>query len=69
MLPKSLTSALDLLQAAPLYRKELGDLFVDYFVKLKGTEAGRFDQFQKERGISTGDEPTEWEQNEYFDFF
>lgn len=69
MLPKSLTAALDLLAAAPLYRKEMGDPFVDYFVKLKSTEAGRFEQFLKDRGIDAGEEPTEWEQNEYFDFF
>lgn len=69
LLPKSLGAALDALTASPLYRKELGDTFVDYFVKLKRTELGRFEAFLKERGLEAGEEPTEWEQNEYFDFF
>jgi glutamine synthetase len=69
MLPKSLGAALDALEGSRLYREALGDTFVDYFVKLKRTEAGRFEQFLKERGLDAGDEPTEWEHNEYFDFF
>jgi glutamine synthetase len=69
LLPKSLGAALDALGSAALYRKELGDTFVDYFVKVKRTELGRFEAFLKERGLEAGEEPTEWEQNEYFDFF
>ncbi len=69
LLPKSLSQALDLLEAAPLYRRELGDTFIDYYLRLKRTEVGRFEQFLKERGLQPGEEPTEWEQNEYFDFF
>ena len=69
MLPKSLPVALDALACSTMYRTAFGDAFVDYFVKLKRTEAGRFDAFLKERGIDAGEDPTEWEQNEYFDFF
>jgi glutamine synthetase len=69
MLPKSLGAALDALERASLYRHALGDTFVDYYVKLKRTELGRFEAWLKERGIAPGDEPTEWEHNEYFDFF
>ena len=69
LLPKSLNAALDALEASALYRRAMGDTFIDYFVKLKRTEAGRFAQFLEERGLEAGDEPTEWEQNEYFDFF
>jgi glutamine synthetase len=50
-----------------LFRGMLGDTFVDYFVKLKRTEAERFQSSLQ--GASPGDEPSEWEQNEYFDFF
>ena len=32
-------------------------------------EAGRFAQWFKESGAREADEPTAWEQNEYFDFF
>jgi hypothetical protein len=44
-------------------------VFVDYFLKLKRNEAGRFAQWRKDAGRQEDDEPTEWEQNEYFDFF
>jgi glutamine synthetase len=69
LLPTSLTDALAVLARDPLFRSELGDVFVDYFVKLKRNEAGRFAQWCEETGAPAGDEPTEWEQNEYFDFF
>jgi glutamine synthetase len=67
LLPKSLPEALDALDAEPLFRRALGDIFVDYFVKLKRTEAGRYQSSLQ--ATSPGDEPSEWEQNEYFDFF
>ena len=38
MLPKSLPEALDALDKEPLFRRELGDIFIDYFVKLKRSE-------------------------------
>ena len=41
-LPKSLPEALDALDREPLFRRALGDTFIDYFVKLKRTEAGRY---------------------------
>ena len=44
-------------------------MFIDYFLKLKRNEAGRFAQWLKDAGAKAGDEPTDWEQNEYFDFF
>ena len=70
MLPKSLPEALDALEKEPLFRRALGDTFVDYFVKLKRTEAGRYLRSLEEAGTSSpSDEPSEWEQNEYFDFF
>jgi glutamine synthetase len=67
LLPKSLSEALDALDTEPLFRRTLGDTFVDYFVKLKRSEAGRYQSSL--RGVPAGDEPSEWEQNEYFDFF
>ena len=68
MLPTSLMAALDALDQEPLFRGALGDVFIDYYVKLKRTEAGRYQRFLEESGAS-GDEVTDWEQNEYFDFF
>ena len=70
MLPKSLPEALDALDKEPLFRRALGDTFIDYFVKLKRTEAERYTRSLEQAGPSSpSDEPSEWEQNEYFDFF
>jgi glutamine synthetase len=70
MLPKSLIEALDALEKEPLFRKALGDTFIDYFVKLKRTEAGRYQRALEQGGTpAETDEPSAWEQNEYFDFF
>src|SRR5262245_4654252 len=68
MLPTSLTAGLDALENDALFRRELGDIFIDYYVRLKRTEAGRYLRFLEQTG-GTGDDTTEWEQNEYFDFF
>jgi glutamine synthetase len=70
MLPKSLPEALDAFEKEPLFRRELGDIFVDYFVALKRTEAARYQLALEASGVAgAGEDPTEWEQNEYFDFF
>jgi glutamine synthetase len=69
MLPVSLPAALDALEREPLFRAQLGEVFIDYYLKLKRNEAGRFAQWREDSGMQGGDEPTEWEQNEYFDFF
>jgi glutamine synthetase len=68
LLPKSLAEALDALDKEPLFRRELGDIFVDYFVALKRSEWTRY-QRALEESKEPADEPTTWEQNEYFDFF
>jgi glutamine synthetase len=68
-LPKSLPEALDLLEQEPLFRRELGGTFINYFVALKRTEAGRYQRALDAAGGAPGDEPTAWEHNEYFDFF
>jgi len=70
LLPKSLPEALHALDREPLFRHTLGDTFIDYFVKLKRSEAGRYLRSLEEDGTSVpNDEPSAWEQNEYFDFF
>ncbi len=69
LLPKSLPSALEALEAEPLFRQQFGGVFVDYLLKLKRNEAGRFQQWLEQAGVQQSDQPTEWEQREYFDFF
>jgi glutamine synthetase len=68
-LPRNLPAALDALERDALFRAQLGEVFIDYFVKLKRNEAGRFAQWLEAEGVQDADEPTQWEQNEYFDFF
>jgi glutamine synthetase len=70
LLPTSLPQALDALAQEPVFRDQLGDVFVDYFLKFKRSEAGRFAHWLEQQGLQQpGDETTAWEQNEYFDFF
>ena len=42
LLPKSLLEALDCLDRSSLFRSSVGDVFVDYSLKLKKSEYGRF---------------------------
>jgi glutamine synthetase len=69
MLPRSLSEALQALEREPLFRAQFGELFIDYFLKLKRSEVDRFEHWRKQAGVAHADEPTQWEQNEYFDFF
>lgn len=70
MLPKRLSLALDLAEQEPLFSAQFGTLFMDYFVKLKRTEFGRFETFLKQSGLEDdGETTTQWEQDEYFDAF
>jgi len=53
-----------------VFRQQLGEVFIEYFLKLKRNETGRFARWLEERGLKdAGEETTDWEQREYFDFF
>jgi glutamine synthetase len=65
-LPKHLREALAALRASEMFRKALGDTFVDYYAHLKEAE---FARFKAEAGDAGAGEVTAWEQNEYFDLF
>jgi glutamine synthetase len=69
MLPKSLPAALKLFEDEPVFRKALGEVFTEYYLRYKRVEIGRYEAFEKEHGNQAGDTTSEWEQNEYFDFF
>jgi glutamine synthetase len=55
-LPKSLMAAIAALRDSTCFRAAFGDPFIDYFIKLKEFEIGRF--------LS---DVTDWEQREYFE--
>src|SRR5258708_19884400 len=42
MLPTSLPAALEALEREPLFRAQLGDVFIDYFLKLNPNQPARF---------------------------
>jgi glutamine synthetase len=45
-------------------------VFIDYFLKLKRNEVARFQRWLEQTGAKDGgEETTDWEQREYFDFF
>jgi glutamine synthetase len=70
MLPKSLAEALSVFEKEPLFTKEFGKTFIDYYVRIKRTELQRYETYIKEHRIDAASETTtDWEQNEYFDFF
>jgi len=70
MLPHSLADALLALDQSSLFRARFGDLFVDYYLALKRAELERFMAYMDRSGeTETPGEVTQWEQNEYFDFF
>jgi glutamine synthetase len=70
LLPKSLAQALEALEGSTLFRRQMGDVFIDYYLRLKRSELGRFMEFLERNNLpDAGEEPTAWEQNEYFDFF
>ncbi len=70
MLPKSLPEALELMGNDPLFRNHFGSTFIDYYIRLKKTEIGRYEKFVADNNIDpASDAITEWEQDEYFDFF
>ncbi len=71
LLPKSLPEALAALEGSTLFREQFGETFIRYFLAFKRTELGRFEAWKAEHGGAelAADEATEWEQNEYFDFF
>jgi glutamine synthetase len=70
LLPKSLPAALNALEKEPLFRTEFGSVFIDYFLKLKRNEVGRFQRWLEQTDAKEGgEETTDWEQREYFDFF
>ncbi len=70
LLPKSLPAALDALENEPLFKQQFGEVFIDYYLKLKRNEAGRYQRWIEEGGVAPPDDgTTDWEQREYFDFF
>ncbi|MGH8742120.1 MAG: glutamine synthetase, partial [Burkholderiales bacterium] len=57
-LPRTLEEAVQCLKQDDVLRKGLGDVFVDYYCRIKEAEVARFNL-----------EVSDWEQREYFDLY
>ncbi len=66
-LPTSLGEAVEALDRDQFFRQALGPEIVDYLVMLKRFEYNRY--LQEAGSAADPVEVTQWEQNEYFDFF
>ena len=69
MLPDNLSDALDAAAQSELLQREFGEIFMNYYVSLKQAELARFNEYNEQTQDVTEGEVTQWEQDEYFDFF
>ena len=68
-LPASLAEAVDALDGDPFYRKAFGDTLVSYLVMMKRFEIGRYQDALAELPMPDGQDVSDWEMREYFEFF
>ena len=68
-LPASLAEAVDALDADAFYRKAFGDTLVSYLVMMKRFEIGRYFDALAEFPVPDGQDVSDWEMREYFEFF
>jgi glutamine synthetase len=68
-LPASLAEAVDLLDADAFYREAFGDTLVSYLVMMKRHELGRYANALTETPVPDGQDVSDWEMREYFEFF
>jgi len=69
MLPTTLAAALDALEGSAFFRQAFGDIYLDYFLRMKRAELARYDAFLAETGADPAAGVTDWETSEYFDAF
>jgi glutamine synthetase len=69
MLPTSLADALQALEKDSFYRQAFGDVFVDYLLQMKRAELARYEADVAEHPQPEGQQVSDWEMREYFEFF
>ncbi len=69
MLPTSLADAVDALDADKFYREAFGATLVDYLLQMKRAELARYRAAVAENPPPEGQEVSDWEMREYFEFF
>jgi glutamine synthetase len=70
MLPVSLATAVKALEADGFYRSAFGDTLIDYLVLMKRAEIARYEAALAAAGAAdSGEEVSDWEMREYFEFY
>jgi glutamine synthetase len=69
MLPTSLADAVNALDADKFYRQAFGDTLVDYLLQMKRAEVKRYDAAVAENPPPDGQDVSDWEMREYFEFY
>ncbi len=69
MLPASLGDAIGALQKDGFFRKAFGETLVDYLLQMKRSEFGRYEAAVAENPLQEGQDVSEWEMREYFEFY
>jgi glutamine synthetase len=68
-LPASLADAIGALDQDEFYRKAFGDTLVDYLLQMKRAEVARYDAAIAENPPPEGQNISDWEMREYFEFY
>jgi glutamine synthetase len=68
-LPMSLANAIKALDEDEFFRKAFGDTLVDYLLQMKRSEFGRYDAAIAENPPPEGQNISDWEMREYFEFY
>ena len=69
MLPTSLEEAVGALDKDEFYRQTFGKTLVDYLLMMKRAELTRYSAAQADNPPPEGQQVTDWEMREYFEFF
>jgi glutamine synthetase len=69
MLPTSLAEAVGELEKDSFFRGAFGDVLVDYVLQMKRAELARYEAALAENPPPEGQEVSDWEMREYFEFY
>jgi glutamine synthetase len=69
MLPTSLHDGVGALVEDDFFRHAFGDAMVDYLVQMKRAELARYDAAMAENPLPEGQDVSDWEMREYFEFY
>jgi glutamine synthetase len=68
-LPATLAEAVGALERDEFFRKAFGDILVDYLLQMKRSEVARYEAAIAENPPPDGQDVSDWEMREYFEFY